>query len=236
MEGDANSDAGQNNTNTGNSGDGDAGDTGILNGGKDADGAGKAAGDKDANADLLTGDDGQGKDGDDTNTDDADKQGAPESYEAFTMPEGMEADEALIEGVSPLFKKHNLSQEAAQEFIDTYNTKIQADIAADQTASADMITGWKNELMNDAEFGGAKFDENAAIANKAIKEFGSPAFVQMLQATGISNHPEMVKFAHKVGALISEDGFHKGPADKAVGKSDAEILYGKDGKSGGKSN
>ena len=234
MGDDASPDAGQNNTDTSDSGDSAAADAGILNGDKGADDAGKDAGNKDANADVLGGDDSQGKDGDDKGADNADTQGAPESYEAFTMPEGMEADEALIEGISPVLKELDLSQEKAQKLIDAYNTKIQADIKADQTASADMITGWKDELMNDAEFGGAKFQENAAIANKAIKEFGSPALVEMLQATGISNHPAMVKFAHKIGSLISEDGFHSGPADKGAKKSAAEVLYGPEGNSGKK--
>lgn len=230
-----NSDAGQNNTDTGNQGgDGSADDAGILNGGKGA-GTGDDAGNKGDNADVLTGDDGKGKNGDNAGADKTDTQGAPESYEAFTMPEGMEADTALIEGISPVLKKLGLSQEGAQELIDAYNTKIQADIVADQTASSDMITGWKNELMNDAEFGGTKFQENAAIANKAIKEFGTPALLEMLQATGISNHPEMVKFAHKIGSLISEDGFNRGPADKGSKKTTAQVLYGDDGQSGGKS-
>ena len=233
MGDDANSDAGQNNTDTSNSGDSDAADDSILNGGKDADSAGKDADNKDANADILKGDDSQGKDSDNADADNADKQGAPDSYEAFTMPEGMEADEALIEGISPVLKELDLSQEKAQKLIDAYNTKVQADIAADQKASAEMVTGWKNDLMNDAEFGGTKFAENAAIANKAVKEFGTPALVEMLQATGISNHPEMVKFAYKIGALISEDGFSKGAADKGAVKSDAITLYGEDGQSGG---
>lgn len=232
----ASPDAGQNNTDTGNSGNSSAADNGILNGGKTADDAGKDAGNKDVNADVLTGDDGQGKDGDDTGTDDADKQGAPESYEAFTVPDGMQLDEGLIEAVSPIFKELNLSQEGAQKLIDAYNTKVQADNEADQTASANMISGWRDELMNDPEFGGVKFDENAAIANRAIKTFGSPGLIQMLQATGISNHPEMVKFAHKIGSLISEDGFSGGAADKGAKKTDAQILYGDDGQSGGKSN
>ena len=236
MGDDANSDAGQNNTDTsGQSGNNSAEDTGILNGGKDAGDTGGDAGNKDANADILGGDDGQGKDGDNTGADKADKQGAPESYEAFTMPEGLEADEALIAGISPVFKELGLSQEGAQKVIDAYNAKIQADIKADQKASIDMVTGWKNELMNDPEFGGAKFEENAAIANKAVKAFGTPALVEVLQATGMSNHPEMVKMMHKIGSLISEDGFYRGAADKSAPKSDAVILYGEDGKSGGKS-
>lgn len=236
MGDDANSDAGQNNTDTGNQGgDGSANDADILGGGDATNDAGDNTGNADASADVLTGDDGQGKDGDNTDTDNTDTQGAPESYEAFTMPEGMVQDDALIEGISPIFKKHNLSQEAAQDFIDAYNTKVQADSTASQQASADMVTGWKNDLMNDAEFGGAKFGENAAIANKALKEFGTPALVKMLQSTGISNHPEMVKFAHKIGSLISEDGFHRAPADKGNKKTIAENLYGKDGKSGGRS-
>lgn len=235
MGDDANSDAGQNNTDTGNQGgDGSADDAGILNGGKDAN-TGDDAGNKDVNADVLTGDDSNGKDGDNAGADNTDTQGAPESYEAFTMPEGMEADTALIEGISPVLKELGLSQEGAQKLVDAYNTKIQADTTATQAASEAMVKGWKNDLMNDAEFGGAKFNENAAIANAAIKEFGTPALVQMLQATGISNHPEMVKFAHKIGSLISEDGFNRGAADKGAKKSDAVILYGDDGKSGGKS-
>ncbi|RPH41491.1 MAG: hypothetical protein EHM87_19600, partial [Burkholderiales bacterium] len=55
----------------------------------------------------------------------------PEKYE-IKVPEGMTLDQAFLDKVTPVFKKHNVTQAAAQEIADIYiaNMKAQADAAA----------------------------------------------------------------------------------------------------------
>ena len=48
----------------------------------------------------------------------------------------------------------------------------------------------------------------------------------MLESTGMGNHPALVRFAHKVGQAISEDGFLRGRGAPTSEKTMAEALYG----------
>ncbi|MEC7472463.1 MAG: hypothetical protein VX946_03765 [Pseudomonadota bacterium] len=40
---------------------------------------------------------------------------------------------------------------------------------------------------------------------KAIEKFGSPELRQVLNDSGLGNHPELVKFCHRIGKAISDD-------------------------------
>jgi hypothetical protein len=76
-------------------------------------------------------------------------QGAPESYSDFNLPEGMTLDKALADKALPVFKKHNLSQEAAQEFVSLQaeHAKMTADaiISQAETQRAEQIAAWQAE-------------------------------------------------------------------------------------------
>src|SRR3546814_17263573 len=58
--------------------------------------------------------------------DDTDPEGAPEAYEAFAVPDGMELDQAALDRFSPKFKELGLSQEKAQAQVSLYAEHIQA--------------------------------------------------------------------------------------------------------------
>jgi hypothetical protein len=53
--------------------------------------------------------------------------------------------------------------------------------------------------------GGAKHEENLALANKAIDAFGTPELRTFLDESGLGNHPELLRAFHKAGSAISED-------------------------------
>src|SRR3546814_5726483 len=58
--------------------------------------------------------------------DDTDPEGAPEAYEAFAVPDGMELDQAALDRFSPKFKELGLSQDKAQALVSLYAEHIQA--------------------------------------------------------------------------------------------------------------
>lgn len=221
--------SGANDGGAGGSVDGQGGEGGEdLNKG----GAGKEGGGSNGKdgVDGSKSDDGGANGGDD----DGKSQGAPESYETFTFPEGVEPNQSLLDAVIPLFKEANLSQEAAQKIIDAYTeTNVASSAKAKEAADEEfkgMISGWETELKNDKDFGGDKYNENCAIALKAVKQFGTPEMREMLTNTGVGSHPEFVKFAHKIGSLISEDKFNfTPPGGDGTQKDPAKILYGEDG-------
>lgn len=133
---------------------------------------------------------------------------APESYEAFDVPEGMEIDTALVEKISPVLKEVGLSQENAQKLVDAYAPYIQQQVDAQQGKVVSdwdkQVDDWKAETTKEL---GAMFKEDLGIAAKFIDKFGSPELRDVLNQTGLGNHPELVKAFVKAGKAISEDIF-----------------------------
>ena len=140
-------------------------------------------------------------------TDKEKPQGAPETYADFTVPEGMEINKPLLDAVQPALKEAGLSQIQAQKLMDAYSGQLQA------------------ESKGDKEIGGDKFDESIGSAKRAIDKFGTPKLVEVLDQTGLGNHPEFIRLLTRVGKLIAEDdpGGSAGPGGSE--KTAAEILY-----------
>lgn len=129
----------------------------------------------------------------------------PESYE-LKMPEGVQLDSAAAEEFTAIAKELKLDQAAAQKVAD-----VGAKMAQRQAeAHAKLVETWTEQVKTDKDIGGDKLDENLGIARKAIDTFGSPELKELLNSTGLGNHPEVVKLAYKVGKAISEDRFVTG--------------------------
>lgn len=138
---------------------------------------------------------------------DAKLTGAPEAYTDFTLPEGIDMDTATLDAFKGLAKELNIPQEAAQKLVD-----LQAKLATKQVEdlqSAVVAQGqkWAAEVKNDPELGGENYDKSVASAIKVIQSFGDPALTELLNDSGLGNHPALFKFCHRISAAISEDKF-----------------------------
>lgn len=153
-----------------------------------------------------------------------DAKGAPDKYEAFTMPKGMEEDKALAEKFSPLAKKFNLSQAEAQELIDINTASLQAHMDAQETAWTDLKAEWEKQTKTDKEIGGVDLEKNLAIAKTGLTKFGTKALSVALEAMGAGDHPEMIRFFYRVGKELAEDTATGGKGAKA-NLTRAQILY-----------
>ncbi len=152
----------------------------------------------------------------------------PEKYEV-KAPEGMELDSAAIEKLSPVFKKHNLSNEAVQEIVDAYSGHMGDSLKAqDAQFEAWLKTETKNnETALRTEFG-SQYDTNIRSAQKAIGRFADASVKKVLDDTGLGSHPGMVKMFAKIGAMVREDSPALVPGQLNEGrKSTAQLLYGK---------
>lgn len=129
----------------------------------------------------------------------------PESYE-FKMPEGVELDTAAADEFKAIAKELKLDQASAQKVAD-----IGAKMAQRQSEShAKLVESWVETVKTDKEIGGDKLDQNLAVARKALETFGTPELKDVLNATGLGNHPEVIRAFLKAGKLISEDKFVAG--------------------------
>lgn len=159
------------------------------------------------------------EDQDGNKDEDDDDAGAPESYEDFSVPEGFTVNEEQLGEYHRWAKDTNLTQDQAQQGIDMF-VKIKE---AEQAQWVEQQKSWVDQAKSDSEYGGDKFDENISVAVKARESFGTPEFVEMLEVSGLGNHPEMIRFLNRVGQAISEDKVIVG--GNSGDKSHESVLY-----------
>lgn len=152
------------------------------------------------------------------------QDGAPEKYE-FKPAEGQELDTAALEQFEPIARELNLTNEQAQKMVDLYGTKIMPMVQKQQAESWQKTTEqWAADVKADKEIGGDKLTANLSAAQRALDQFGTPELKEYLNATGLGNHPDLVKTFVKIGKAMSEDGMVDGSNQGQ--RSAAEVLYG----------
>ena len=156
----------------------------------------------------------------------AQKPVVPETYTFKDLPEGYSISEQQLAEVTPLFKELNLTQEQADKLM-AFDAKraLAAEEAGLQQRQA-LVTGWEKSLREDTAFGGANFDANVGVAQKALAQFGTPELSTMLKESGLGSHPEVVRLFHRIGQQLAEGQLHSGSGNQSR-KTDAEVFYGK---------
>lgn len=150
--------------------------------------------------------------------------GPPEEYAEFSLPEGVEVDQESLDTFKSKAKELGLSQEKAQELVDLQAQAVQNGQKQLQDAIAEQHQQWLEEAKKDDEIGGEQFDQNVETARKAIETFGTPELKQFLDESGLGNNPEMIRFARRIGAAISEDTLMPGGSGQGS-KNPADVLY-----------
>jgi hypothetical protein len=147
-------------------------------------------------------------------------EGAPERYE-FKAPDGVQFDDAVIDAFSAVAKELDLPQDKAQKVLD----KMAPVIAARQSEQLQAAReNWAEAAKTDKEFGGEKLAENLSVAKKALDTFATPELRTLLEASGLGNHPEVIRVFYRAGKAISEDRFISGQSGK-TSQADARRLY-----------
>ncbi len=150
------------------------------------------------------------------------KTEAPAEVEVtFEMPEGIELDTASADAFKAVVKDKSLTEgQRYQKLADLAIQREQARFDAHRKA----VEGWGAEVQADKELGDP---ENQAVARKFIDTFGTPELKEMLNRSGLGNHPAFVRLALKAGKAYSEDTIAAGrTGGNAPPKSAADILYG----------
>jgi hypothetical protein len=158
--------------------------------------------------------------------DQAQKPVVPDAYAFNDLPEGYAMSEQQLAEVSPLFKELGLTQEQADKLVAFDAKRALAAEQAGLEQRQGLVTGWKKSLREDATFGGANFDANVGVAQKALAQFGTPELSTMLKESGLGSHPEVVRLFHRIGQQLAEGQLHSGSGNQSR-KTDAEVFYGK---------
>lgn len=121
------------------------------------------------------------------------------------MPDGVELDGELAEALGPEFKELGLTHAQAQKLVDKYIGIQQARAGKQSETFAKTVEGWADSAKKDAEIGGDKWNGTVVAATRAVNRLGTPALKDYLNASGGGNHPELIRFMAKAGAMIQED-------------------------------
>lgn len=143
----------------------------------------------------------------------------------FDMPEGVKVDQASLDEFTSIAKELKLPADAAKKFVDIAAKRE----VARAEAFAKQVETWGDEVKADPDLG---TPENLGLAKKTIDTFGTPELRDLLNTTGMGNHPEVIRMALKIGKAISEDTFVAGRSGgNAPPRDHASILYGNSPKS-----
>ncbi len=155
-----------------------------------------------------------------------DVKGAPDSYKAFEMPEGVEVDKDLVDQFSPIAKEIDLSQASAQKLVSFFAGLRKAETETLQSDWSTKQDEWKKEVKADKELGGKDFEKNLGIANGFLKKYGTPELSKALGAMGVANHPEFVRLFLRAGKAIEDDTIISGNTSGSKAKlSPEQILF-----------
>lgn len=146
---------------------------------------------------------------------------APEEYGTFELPDNFDMNEETLGEYHTFAKENNLTQEQAQRGVDMVAQMKQAEM----TQWVEQQKSWVDDAKSDAEYGGDKFEQNIAVAVKARDSFGTSEFNEMLDTSGLGNHPEMIRFLNRVGKAISEDSVVVGGTSTTGNQTRESVLY-----------
>ena len=152
------------------------------------------------------------------------KEGAPEKYEGFKLPEGTVANAKVVEKFSSVAKELGLSQVAAQKLVDFNASAAKEESDAASAEYLKTTDGWKSDTIKVL---GTGYQVELGYAARALDKFGTPGLRELLDTTGLGNHPEVVQMLVKAGKKISEDVLADGKSGEMGRKSYAELLYPK---------
>ncbi len=131
--------------------------------------------------------------------------GAPAEYAAFELPDGFAADGPVMDEFKAAAKELKLPQGEAQKLASLGAKLVQQTLDQQREAWTAQTAAWVETVKTDPEIGGAQMPERVAVAVKALDRFGTPELKEALNTTGMGNHPEVIRFMHRVGLAIGED-------------------------------
>ena len=148
--------------------------------------------------------------------------GPPESYAAFTLPEGARPIDAAISEATPLFKELGLSQSQAQKLVDFYAKTVVDQTKAISDLRVSTIEGWRNQIKADPEIG-PNLDKVKVTIGRALAALNDPPlvaeFAKAMDLTGTGDNPAFVKVFNRLCSRISEGTFVSGHGASPLGQT-----------------
>lgn len=142
------------------------------------------------------------------------------------LPEGSNLDASYLEQTKALAKELGLSQEAAQKLVERDSGLMSSAHERNMATVREKTEQWAKDAQADKEIGGNNFQSSVTDARTALDKFGTPEFKNMLNQSGVGNHPELIRLLARVGKAMREDKMVTTSSQPArAQKSFAEAFY-----------
>lgn len=152
--------------------------------------------------------------------------GAPEKYE-FKLPDGVTLNADAQARYETFAREENLSQDAAQKYLDRHIAEITTQKAADRQAWFNTQKEWQAEITADKTIGGANLPTSKQAIGRLVNHLGpelGKSFREALDFTGAGNNPAVFRSLVKLAERFTEGTPVKGNPG-APSKSAASVLY-----------
>lgn len=130
---------------------------------------------------------------------------APESYESFYIPDGVDVAEEELEAFQAQAKELDLTQTQAQKLLESQLKVRETQQASYEQSKYQQQQEWVDELKNDAVFGGKNLGETVERANRTLRTFGDEEITGLLKSTGYGNNPAIIRMFAKIDKRLGED-------------------------------
>lgn len=161
------------------------------------------------------------------------KKSSKYDFSKFSNIEEFGWDDELMNKLSPLAEKLNLSQESVELLMDLaleMSKKQKAFYEKDeQSKYFEQISKYNNLFNEDKELPSVdsiQIKKYMKLANDAYSDFTTPKLKEIFEKTGLVYHPELIKMFHKLGELSLEDDLSHCGAPSIEELTPAQILYG----------
>lgn len=156
----------------------------------------------------------------------------PDKYE-LTVPDGFEGiDTDVLNEATPVLKELNLTNEQADKLTPIAAQLVKKTMERAESAITNRAIEnrkqWAEAFDKDPEIGGANKQATIDFAAKAFDHYGikkGEGVRQLLEESGLGNHPDLIRFVAGVGRDLAEGTHDRGAAVTAP-KAPEQTLYG----------
>lgn len=146
-----------------------------------------------------------------------------QDYESLSFPQEVPVRPEIWDEFKNLAREMRLSPENAQRLVDLEARAAQLAGRNGNDARQEILQSWADKTK--ALFGPG-YEKEIDAALRAADAFGGEELRDLLEATGLGNHPVIVKTFNQIGRRMGEDEFIGGAHARGTDKTFTEALYG----------
>jgi hypothetical protein len=154
------------------------------------------------------------------------------SYE-LSLPEGFEADDALMASARSAFAEAGVPADKAQSLMDLYANTVRANAQKELDSFNSTQTEWANEINALPDFQGPTRAKSEQMIGAFLDEYGPEAKAGILSDPRVGNNPALVKLILSAAKVLAEGSAtpvgrpapNDGNGRPTKGRSVADILY-----------